>query len=65
MCLSAVYIKEKADDNLVLEEVSRVSVDGGTVTVGSIFGEQKELTECRIAEVNLSDNYIILKNLKE
>ena len=65
MCLSAVYMKERTDENLVLEEVSRVSVSGSTVTVGSLFGEQKELKECRISEINLSDNYIILENMKE
>ena len=61
MCLSTVYIEEKTQDKLVLEEARQVSADGENVQVRTLFGESKSLEGYCISEVNLMENYVILR----
>ncbi|MBW2062521.1 MAG: CooT family nickel-binding protein [Deltaproteobacteria bacterium] len=61
MCLSNIYIEEKKQDKLVLEEAGLVGVDGENVQVRSLFGESKNLEGYYISEVNFMENYVILR----
>ena len=62
MCLSKVYIKDTDKDNLVVDEAARLINNGGVITISTIFGNEKELKGYIINEVNLVENYIILKS---
>jgi len=61
MCLSNVYLEEKKQDKLVIEEAEQVSSDDENVHVRSLMGEIKDLRGYYISEVNLIENYVILK----
>ena len=61
MCLSNVYLDEKEQDKLVIEEAEKVSTDGEKVHIRSLMGESKKLEGYYISEVDLIENYVILK----
>jgi predicted RNA-binding protein len=61
MCLSNVYLEEKKQDKLLIEEARGVSADDETVHVRSLMGERKDLEGYYISEVDLIENYMILK----
>ncbi len=63
MCLSKVFLKSIESENLVIDEVSRISENKGTVSMRTLFGEDKEMKGYRIGEVNLVENYVILTEL--
>jgi len=61
MCLSNVYLEEKKQDRLVIEEAAQVSADDKNVHIRSLMGESKDLGGYYISEVDLIENYVILK----
>ncbi len=61
MCLSNVYLEKKKQDKLVIEEAQLVSSDDENVHVRTLMGEIKDLKGYYISEVDLIDNYVILK----
>jgi predicted RNA-binding protein len=61
MCLSKVYLGEKNKDKIIIDEASRVIDNNGAVEVYSIFGEVSRQEGYFIKEVDLEDNFIILK----
>jgi predicted RNA-binding protein len=61
MCLSNVYLEEKKQEKLLIEEAEQVSVDDKNIHVRSLMGGIKNLEGYYISEVNLMDNYVILK----
>lgn len=65
MCLSRVYLKKRDDGNLMAEEVAKVIDDHGTIRINTIFGEEKELNNYFIKEVNLTESYLILRGKEE
>ena len=62
MCLSRVYLKKRDESDLVAEEVAKVIDDNGTIRINTIFGEEKELEGYFIKEVNLAENFLVLRN---
>ena len=60
MCQSSVYTLEKGQEELVLEEVVWVEVDGNRVTLKSLFGEPLSLT-AKIKTVDLMKHRILLE----
>ncbi len=65
MCLSKIYIKDTDKNTLVVDEAARVINDDGVITVSTLFGEEKDLQGYFINEVNLVENYILLKSKEE
>ena len=61
MCLSNVYLEEKKQDKLVIEEAARVTVDDENVHVQALLGESKTLQGYYISEVYFMENYAILR----
>ena len=61
MCLSKIYIKDTDKDTPVVDDAARVINNDGVITVSTIFGNEKELKGYFINEVNLVENYILLK----
>ncbi len=65
MCLSRVYLKERGEGNLVIEEAAKVVDDNGIIRINTIFGEEKELEDYFIKEVNLTESYLVLRKKGE
>lgn len=61
MCLSNVYLAKKKQENLVLKEVTQVSVNGENIQIKTLVGDSKRLEGYYISQVNLMDNYMILE----
>lgn len=61
MCESSAYlISDSGQEELVMESVGYVRLDGDTVILRSIFGE--ELTvDARLHEMNLTGHRIVLE----
>ena len=60
MCLSAVYKKEQAPENLVLNNVQRIEDKGGTILLTNIM-EQQVAIEGRIAVADLVSGYVVIE----
>jgi hypothetical protein len=65
MCLSKVYLNGQEGEKLFADEVSQVQNYGREVRVSVLAGGVRSLKDYFIAEVNLMDNYILLKKKKE
>jgi len=65
MCLSRVYVDEKAEEHCVMEEADRVEKHGADIKVSTLFGETKHLHGYSIHTVDLMKNYILLKKEEE
>jgi predicted RNA-binding protein len=61
MCLSSVYLEQKAPESRVMEDASLVAESDGTVTVSSLFGEKKTFEGYIVSEANLLEHYVVLK----
>ncbi len=65
MCLSKVYLKQRNEDNLVVEEAANVVDNNGTIKINTIFGEEEKLKGYFIKEVNLTESYLVLSKREE
>ena len=65
MCLSAVYLDSRDDANLVLRDVSVLARAGDGVELRTLFGDSKTVESCRVGEVNLMENYVVLQSSEE
>jgi hypothetical protein len=65
MCLSKVYVKEKVDESIVVDEAARIIDNGSAVEVHTLFGERKILEGYSIKEVDLMKNYVVLDVTEE
>jgi len=61
MCLCTVYLARPDRREQVAEEAAMVLERGGTVEVHSLFGSVQTLRGWRIAEVDLLENYVMLR----
>jgi hypothetical protein len=62
MCLSSVFIDSDEGRQRVVEEASQIRTNSsGDLEIDTLFGEKKQLSGYRIAEVNLLKNYIVLE----
>ena len=60
MCLATAYLGEPEENEMILEDVAAVKVDGGKLNLRSFFGEQKEI-EGSIKEINFRSGKIIIE----
>ena len=65
MCLSNVYLNEKKQERLLVEEASQIVVDSKGVQVNTLLAESKRLEDYYISEVNLMENYVLLEKRTE
>ena len=65
MCLSNVYLNEKKQERLLIEEASQIVADSKGIQVNTLLAESKRLEDYYISEVNLMENYVLLKKRKE
>jgi predicted RNA-binding protein len=61
MCLSNVYVDTKKQENLLLQEVMRVSADGEDIQIQTLIGDSKKMEGYYIRQVDFLDNYMILE----
>ena len=62
MCQSNVYATESGQQELILEDVARVQIEGSEVIIEPLFGEQ--ITLCaRIKDINLMGHRIVLEKI--
>ncbi len=64
MCQSNAYVLDRGHEELILEDVAQVEVDGNMVKMRTLFGEQVSL-RARIREINFTKNRIILERYEE
>ena len=63
MCLAKAYVHSASagtDDRLVMENVTRVEVEGDKVRIASLLGEAEELLG-RILSINFSEGRLVLE----
>ncbi len=61
MCESKVFLKSGDAEELVMEDVIRIEVDGEKIKLYGIFGDFKEV-EGRIVLVDLSSHRVVVEN---
>jgi len=63
VCLAKAYVRTptvEAEGRLLMENVTRVQVDGDRVHLTSLLGETQEL-QARISSVNFADARLVLE----
>ena len=62
MCETNAYLKSEGSDELLLESLARVEVNGDMLYLTSIFGDKKTVNG-RILEINFQGGKIIIDRL--
>lgn len=58
MCLATVY-KDSTESSIVLQYVSKIMVDGNTITLVDIMGEERKV-EGTIKMVDLTNSKVVI-----
>ncbi len=58
MCMTKAYLDAGGERELLLEDVSRIEIDGPRVRVETLFGETREL-EAQIKEIDFQSGSVI------
>ena len=58
MCLAKAYIGK--DNEVMMEEIASLKVEGGKILLATLFGEQKEI-EAGIEEIDFMSGRVTLK----
>ena len=58
MCLAKVFLGQKENENLILEDVAYVGVEGETLQLVTLFGERKEISG-KLKEIDFQNSRII------
>lgn len=64
MCLAKAYLRSSTDEpdgRLLMENVTRVEVDGDRVHLASLLGDTEDLN-ARIMSVNFADARLVLES---
>ena len=64
MCLATVYKKQEEPSSILLEYVSRIDVDGTTITLTDVMGEVRKV-EGTIKMVDLANSKVVINCLPE
>ena len=64
MCLSKVYVESNQSQELLMEEVASIEIDGGKLLLRTLFGQQKEI-EANIKRVDFMIHNVILEDPKK
>ncbi|MBS3736484.1 MAG: CooT family nickel-binding protein [Candidatus Bipolaricaulota bacterium] len=60
MCLSKAYLASEEGEELILDEVSSVENEGGTLLFTNILGEEQEV-EGEVRSIDFMENKIVLE----
>jgi len=64
MCLSKAYLAGNGEKDLLLEEITSVTINGDRLLFKTLFGEQKEV-QAQIKEIDFMAHSLLLMDLKE
>lgn len=64
MCLSKAYIDRNGEKELFMEEVTSLGVEGDTLLLKTLFGEEKKI-RADIREIDFMTHSIALENVRE
>lgn len=63
MCLAKAYLRSitpaAKDDDLLMESVSRIDVENGSVKLTSLFGDIKEL-QAQVLSISFTESRVVL-----
>ncbi len=62
MCQSSIYTIDSGHQELLLEDVARVEIEGAEIIMEPLFGERVSLT-ARIKEIDLMKHRILLERV--
>jgi predicted RNA-binding protein len=60
MCLAKAFLEKDGERELILESVALMEIEGKTLRLSSLFGEEKEI-EATIRQVDFENSRIILQ----
>ena len=63
MCESTAYMLKDGKEELVLEDVDAMEMEGDKIKIRNIFGEEK-LVRARVKRLSLVDHKIILEPIQ-
>ena len=63
MCLSRVYVDKEDKEELLMEEIASLRIEGEKLLFKTLFGEEKEI-EANIEQIDFMTHSIFLENLK-
>jgi len=63
MCLAKAYIGEVESGEMVLEDISRMRIDGDKIYLATLFGERKEI-EGVVKEVDFQGSRIVIQSAR-
>ncbi len=63
MCLATVYKKTEEPSSILLQYVSKIEVDGNTITLIDVMGEMKKV-EGTIKMVDLTNSKVVINCLE-
>jgi predicted RNA-binding protein len=61
VCDLKVYVRSNEREELVLEAVNQIRVEGGEVLIRNLFGEEKRVRG-EVVEVSLTKNRVIVES---
>jgi len=59
MCESNVYIRDEAEDKLVMEDVAQLKDQDGKIWIVDLLGDEKEI-EGKIEEISFLDHKVFI-----
>ena len=62
MCLAKAYRSKGEETELILEDVSRMTIEGNNLNLRTLFGEQKEITGL-VKEVDFQNARIVVEQI--
>jgi predicted RNA-binding protein len=62
MCESHAYLVEGTDEKLIMEDVVNIKVEGNTITLTNIIGEEKTL-DAEVESISFLDHRILLRSI--
>ncbi|MCK4416828.1 MAG: CooT family nickel-binding protein [Candidatus Latescibacteria bacterium] len=60
MCVASAYLKQRDQEKLLMEEIALIRVEGESLYLKSIFGEEKSVP-ARIKEIDFVTSKIVLE----
>ena len=59
MCESNVYIRDEAEDKLVMEDVAQLKDQDGKIWIVDLLGDEKEI-EGKVEEISFMDHKVFI-----
>ena len=59
MCLATAYKNEEVKDQIICDNITRILVDGDTITLVDIIGDERKV-EGRISMADLTKSVVII-----